>query len=67
MRKLLPGGALLALTVSAPVFAADLTVKAPAKIPAPLFSWTGCFIGAHLGGVVSEDRTKSMLGNFCQL
>jgi outer membrane immunogenic protein len=63
MRKLLSGAALLALT-AAPVFAADIAVKAPVGIPpAPVFSWTGCFIGAHVGGVVSEDRTANTLGN----
>jgi outer membrane immunogenic protein len=62
MRKLLSGAALLALTAGAPVFAADLAVKAPPLAP-PAFSWTGCFIGAHLGGVISQDRTTSTLGN----
>jgi outer membrane immunogenic protein len=61
---LLSGAALLAFTAGAPVFAADLAVKAPVGIPpAPVFSWTGCFIGAHVGGVVSEDRTANTLGN----
>jgi outer membrane immunogenic protein len=33
-------------------FAADLPVNAPAMMPAPAaqFSWTGCFIGGHVGG-----------------
>ncbi len=64
MRKLLSSAALLALTAAAPVLAADLAVKAPVGIPpAPVFSWTGCFIGAHVGGVVSEDRTTNTLRN----
>ena len=64
MWKLLSGAALLALAAGTPAFAADLALKAPAGIPpAPLFSWTGCFIGAHLGGVASEDSTTNMLGH----
>jgi outer membrane immunogenic protein len=43
-----------ALVLSSPVFAADLSpapmpVKAPAIAARP-FSWTGCYIGGHLGG-----------------
>jgi outer membrane immunogenic protein len=63
MRKSFSGATLLALTAVAPVFAADLAVKAPPNIPPPLFSWTGCFVGAHLGGVVSEDKETGILGN----
>jgi outer membrane immunogenic protein len=35
-------------------FAADLAVKAPPPI-APVFSWTGCYIGAHLGGAWGDE------------
>jgi|ERR1700756_742923 outer membrane immunogenic protein len=62
MRKLLSGAALLALTAGAPVFAADLAVKAPPNVPAPVFSWTGCFVGAHVGGAIREDRITGSLG-----
>jgi outer membrane immunogenic protein len=62
MRKLFSGAALLALTAVAPVFAADLAVKAPPNIPPPLFSWTGCFVGAHVGGAVREDKLTTALG-----
>jgi outer membrane immunogenic protein len=62
MRKLLSGAALLALAATAPLFAADLAVKAPPNIPPPLFSWTGCFVGGHVGGAVREDRLTSTLG-----
>jgi len=44
--------------------AADLLVKAPAISAAPeQFSWTGCHVGGHVGGVVGEDRTTNVLGN----
>ena len=49
---LLAGVATGALAIAAPANAADLRmpVKAtPIAAPAPSFSWTGCFIGAHVG------------------
>jgi outer membrane immunogenic protein len=56
MRKLLlVGGVGLALAAIAPAHAADLgapVYKAPppAVAPVPVFSWTGCYIGANIGG-----------------
>ena len=40
----------LALGVIAPANAADMPVKArPMPMVAPVFSWTGCYVGAHVG------------------
>jgi outer membrane immunogenic protein len=48
MIKLLSAGvALLALGLSVPAKAADMPVKYVA--PAPVFTWTGCYVGAHVG------------------
>ena len=55
-------GGLLALGFSSAALAADLAVKAPPLAPIP-FTWTGCYVGAHVGGVVSDDRTTNSLGN----
>lgn len=65
MRKVAPVTIILALTAALPALAADLAVKARRAIPAaPVqFSWTGCHVGGHVGGVVSEDRTTGVLGN----
>jgi outer membrane immunogenic protein len=60
-RSLLPCAAIVALTTITQASAADLPMKAPAVAPIP-FTWTGCHIGAHLGGAVSDDRTTSALG-----
>jgi len=43
--------------------AADLPARAYTKAPpVELFSWTGCFIGGHVGGAFSEDRTTGLFG-----
>jgi len=48
MHKLLTAGvALLALGLSVPAQAADMPVKYVA--PAPVFTWTGCYVGVHVG------------------
>jgi outer membrane immunogenic protein len=45
---------LLAASVSLAVIdgsmAADMALKAASRAPAPVVSWTGCFIGANIGG-----------------
>jgi outer membrane immunogenic protein len=62
MRTILTAATLVALTAAIPAFAADLPMKAPAMIaPAP-FSWTGCHIGGHLGGVFAEDTGTNEFG-----
>jgi outer membrane immunogenic protein len=48
MHKLLTAGAaLFALGLSVPAKAADMPVKYVA--PAPVFTWTGCYVGVHIG------------------
>ena len=48
MHKLLTAGAaLLALGLSVPAQAADMPVKYVA--PAPVFTWTGCYVGVNIG------------------
>jgi outer membrane immunogenic protein len=44
----------IAITVTAligtPAFAADMPLKAPPPAPAPVYSWTGWYIGGNIGG-----------------
>lgn len=61
MLKVLSGAAIIAIAAVTTASAADLALKAPAAAPIK-FTWTGCYIGGHLGGAVSEDRTTSNLG-----
>jgi outer membrane immunogenic protein len=68
MKKIL-GGFALSVLLAAPAMAADLPVRAPARaipvaVPA-VFSWTGCYIGAHIGyawGKKRVDFTPNVLG-----
>jgi outer membrane immunogenic protein len=65
MKKLLLGSfALAALLIGASAWAADVPRKAPPAAPAaapaaPAVSWTGCYLGGHLGaGSASKDWTN---------
>jgi outer membrane immunogenic protein len=46
--------------------AADLPAPtyptAPPAVPVVAYSWTGCHVGGHVGGVISNDRTTSASG-----
>jgi outer membrane immunogenic protein len=52
----------VALLIGSPANAADLARKAPmvaAPAPAPAYSWTGCYVGAHVGwGWGKNDMTS---------
>lgn len=61
MKKLILAAALVAGT-SAAASAADLPVKAPVLAPAPVLSWTGFYLGAHIGyGWGESDVDTSLL------
>jgi outer membrane immunogenic protein len=60
-------GILVAALVAGPAIAADMRVKAPLKAPppAPVLSWTGCYVGGNAGGMIGADRySLSMGGDF---
>ncbi len=55
MKKLLTSASILILG-SVAASAADLPMKAaPMVAPVPVFSWTGCYIGGHVGGGTLHD------------
>jgi len=62
MKKFLLGTvALVALGATVPALAADLGARAPYynKAPAyaaPIYNWTGFYIGGHIGGAFSSDN-----------
>jgi outer membrane immunogenic protein len=49
MRTLLIGATLVAFGASSAV-AADMPLKAPVYVPAPLYSWSGFYVGGTVGG-----------------
>ena len=60
MKKILLGTvALVALGMSTSAFAADLRgrtyTKAPPPPPAPIYNWTGFYLGAHIGAAFGND------------
>ncbi len=57
------------LTFAGPAVAADLPLKAPAIAPAPIFSWTGWYLGANVGGGWSDEGgvDNTVNSNACSL
>src|SRR5262245_28642796 len=57
VRRLLTGGAIASMFIGS-AMAADLHVKAPRPV-VPVWSWTGCYLGGHAGGLwVHKDYTE---------
>jgi len=54
MKKIIFGAVALVAIGAAPALAADLPArtytKAPAMVPPPVYSWTGCHVGVNAGG-----------------
>jgi outer membrane immunogenic protein len=62
MKKVLLVTAALALVSATPGFAADLPVKAP-PMPAPVFTWTGFYIGGNGGWGEGRSQSTAVLGD----
>jgi outer membrane immunogenic protein len=50
VNKLLVAGWVLAASAF-PAMAADMPLKAPPPPPAPIFTWSGCYLGGSVGGI----------------
>ncbi len=61
MRSSLLIGICAAAFAVAPAVAADLPVKAPPPAPVPVFSWTGLYIGANIGGAWSQGSITDVV------
>jgi outer membrane immunogenic protein len=65
MRALLRGSVVIAAMAGGTALAADLPVyKAPVAAPAPVFTWTGLYVGANGGyswGRASSDLTETQV------
>jgi outer membrane immunogenic protein len=57
MKKILVAGIAAAAFCGTSAFAADMPVKSPVykSAPAPVLSWTGCYVGANVGGGWGKD------------
>src|SRR5712691_10122446 len=69
MKKFLLTGVALSALVAGPAMAADIAARPVYKAPPPVpvyFSWTGCYIGGHVGGLWArkdwEHRTPGFFG-----
>ena len=52
-------GAAVAALTAGPAAAADMAVKAAPPVMAPVFSWTGCYLGVHAGGGATRSSFTS--------
>ena len=59
MKKFLLGSVGLAAMIAGPAMAADMPLKAPP--PVVVYSWTGCYVGGHVGG--KSSRSDLTYGN----
>jgi outer membrane immunogenic protein len=56
MKKLATVIAAIAL-IGTPAFAADIAVKAPPPAPAPVYNWTGWYVGVNAGASFGNVKT----------
>ena len=66
MKRLALGIVGLAALLAAPAMAADLAARPAVKAvaPPPVFSWTGCYLGLHVGGGKQSSNYFSEGGTF---
>lgn len=62
MKKLLIAGTALAVLIATPALAADMALKAPPPPPAPVWSWTGFYVGGNAGYGWGDANDKMTLG-----
>jgi outer membrane immunogenic protein len=57
MKTLRAAVAVIVVLIGTPAFAADMAVKAPPPAPAPVYNWTGWYVGGNVGA--SFGRVKA--------
>jgi outer membrane immunogenic protein len=63
VKKILIAGAAFVALTGIPAFAADMALKAPPPPPPPVYSWTGFYIGANVGGGWGSNRSVDYSSN----
>ena len=58
MRRQLFLASVGAIALMGTAYAADLAPPPPPPPPAPIFSWTGLYLGAQVGGAWANDPTS---------
>src|SRR5260370_35622393 len=53
--------------IGTPAFAADIAVKAPPPAPAPVYSWTGWYVGGNVGASFGRAKTDYNVAPFTLL
>ena len=67
MKTTLATAAAILIATTAASSAADMAAKAPYAAPAPIWSWTGFYIGGHVGagwGTTERPSTRLQLPEF---
>jgi outer membrane immunogenic protein len=59
MKNFLAASCALAISVF-PAMAADMPLKAPPPLPAPVFTWSGCYLGGSVGGLWRQTDNVSI-------
>ena len=54
-------GIVVAAFFATPAIAADMAMKAPPPPPAPVATWTGCYIGGNVGGGWGRNQVSDFL------
>mgnify|MGYP001195934236 CR=1 FL=1 len=65
MRRILLGIVAIGVLSAPPALATDMAVKAPPPVPAPapIFSWTGFYIGGNAGGAWERESNSLVVTN----
>jgi outer membrane immunogenic protein len=62
MKKILLGAVALAFSAFTPAMAADMPAAYKASPPAPVFTWTGCYLGGNGGGGRAHNDWQPLAG-----
>jgi outer membrane immunogenic protein len=63
VKKYLLAGIAAGAFCGAPAFAADMPLPAPAAPPPAVYSWTGFYVGGHIGGAWATDKVTVVDNN----